>query len=145
MSTHILPHKSLPAIQPWSKLFWEGTKSRKLLIQECSNCGKRIFYPKKYCPNCRSTNIKWIESTGEGKVYSFSTLYVGPRPNFEDDVPYTVAIIELNEGVRLMSNIVNCDPKDIKCDMPVKVTFEDVSEEITLPKFEPSVKRNLDD
>ena len=128
--------KPLPVIQPWSKLFWNAARERRLLIQECRNCGKKIFYPKKYCPECRSTDIGWVESSGEGKVYSFSTLYLGVHPKFEEDAPYTIAIIELNEGVRLMSNIVNCDPKDIQCDMPVKVTFEDVTEEITLPKFE---------
>jgi uncharacterized OB-fold protein len=129
--------KPLPVIQPWSKLFWNAARERRLLIQECRNCGKKIFYPKKYCPECRSTDIGWVESSGEGKVYSFSTLYLGVHPKFEENAPYTIAIIELNEGVRLMSNIVNCEPKDIRCDMPVKVTFEDVTEEITLPKFEP--------
>lgn len=129
--------KPLPVIQPWSKLFWNAARERRLLIQECRDCGKKIFYPKKYCPECRSTDIGWVESSGEGKVYSFSTLYLGVHPKFEEDAPYTIAIIELNEGVRLMSNIVNCDPQDIQCDMPVKVTFEDVTEEITLPKFEP--------
>jgi len=129
--------KPLPVIQPWSKPFWDATRERRLLIQECRDCGKNIFYPKKYCPECRSTDIKWVESFGEGKVYSFSTLYLGVHPKFEENVPYTIAIIELSEGMRLMSNIVNCDPNDIQCDMPVKVTFEDVTEEITLPKFEP--------
>lgn len=129
--------KPLPVIQPWSKPFWDATRERRLLIQECRDCGKKIFYPKKYCPHCRSTDIEWAECSGEGRVYSFSTLYLGVHPKFQKDAPYTIAIIELNEGVRLMSNIVNCDPQDIQCDMPVKVTFEDVTEEITLPKFEP--------
>jgi uncharacterized protein len=130
-------NKPLPIIQPWSKPFWEGTRKRKLLIQKCKNCGKTIFYPKKYCPECRSPDIEWVESSGEGKVYSFSTLYLGVHPRFEENAPYTIGIIELREGVRLMSNIVNCKPQDIQCDMPVKVTFEDVTNEITLPKFEP--------
>jgi uncharacterized OB-fold protein len=130
-------NKPLPAIQSWSKPFWDATRERRLLIQECRNCGKKIFYPKKYCPECRSTDIGWIESSGEGKVYSFSTLHLGVHPKFEGNAPYTIAIIELNEGVRLMSNIANCDLQDIQCDMPVKVTFEDVTEEITLPRFEP--------
>jgi len=132
-------NKPLPVIQSWSKPFWDATRERRLLIQECRDCGKKIFYPKKYCPECRSTDIGWVESSGEGKVYSFSTLYLGVHPKFEDNAPYTIAIIELNEGVRLMSNIVNCNPQDMQCDMPVKVAFEDVTEEITLPKFEPKI------
>ncbi len=130
--------KPLPQPSPWSKPFWDGCKRREFLIQKCKDCERSIFYPKLFCPNCLSDNLEWVRATGRGKVYSYTVIHSYQPTEFEEDVPYVVAVIDLEEGVRMMSNIIECSPEMVKCDMEVEVVFDDVTEEITLPKFKPT-------
>ena len=130
--------KPLPTPLPWTSPFWEGCKRHELLIQRCGDCGVNVFYPKLYCPNCLSPNMEWIRSSGRGKVYSFTTIYSYAPTAFADSVPYTVAIVRLEEGVQMMSNVVDCAPDEVRCDMEVRVTFDDVTDDFTLPKFRPA-------
>jgi hypothetical protein len=129
--------KPLPQMSPWSKPFWEGCKRHKLLVQKCKDCKKPIFYPKLFCPYCLSPNLEWTKATGRGKVYSYTVVHSYGPTEFSEDTPYVVAVIDLQEGVRMMSNVVGCPPEAVKCDMEVEVVFDDVTEEITLPKFKP--------
>ena len=129
--------KPLPKPTPWSRPFWVGCKERKLLVQKCEDCQKYIFYPKLFCPFCLSERLHWVESSGKGKVYSFTVVYSYQPTEFEDDVPYVIAVIELEEGVRMMSNIVECKPDHIECDMEVEVVFEPVTDDFTFPRFRP--------
>ena len=129
--------KPLPEPTPWSKPFWEGCKKHELLIQKCQDCREFIFYPKMFCPSCLSSNIGWVRAKGRGKVYSYMAVYSYQPTGFEGDIPYVVAIIELEEGIRMMSNIVECPPEKVKGDMEVEVVFKDVTEKITLPNFRP--------
>lgn len=131
--------KPIPEMQPWTVEFWEGTKNGKLLIQFCKDCNSNIFYPRKYCPECWSSSLGWRESTGKGKVFTFSTAYSNVEPKFADELPYTVAYIDLDEGVRMPSRIVDCDPKDIKIGMTVEVVFHD-RDGVFLPYFRPARK-----
>ncbi len=121
-----------------SLLFWEGAKRHELLIQKCQSCGSFYFYPRSICPNCLSDDVDWVKVRGRGKIYSFTVSYRYPSPGFKADVPYNIAIVELEEGVRLMSNIVECNNEDLKIDMPVEVVFDDVTPEVTIPKFKPA-------
>lgn len=132
--------KPLPLVTPLSRVFYDGCKENKLLYQHCKNCDEVIFFPKEFCPNCMSHNLEWLESKGKGKIYSFTVVYAGAPMEFVDDQPYALAVIEMDEGYRLMSNIVECDFNELRCDMPVEVVFDPVTSEITLPKFRP-VKR----
>lgn len=127
--------KPLPSSLPWSRPFWEGCKRHELLIQQCRDCGTNIFYPKLYCPNCLSPDIKWIKASGRGKIYTFTVAYNYVPTEFAEEVPYIVAVVRLEEGVQLMSNIVGCQPEQVKCDLEVEVVFDDITDEITLPKF----------
>lgn len=129
--------KPLPEIQPWSKSFWEGTKARKLLIQECKACGMKIFYPRKYCPECWSDNLFWFKASGKAKIFSCSTTLAGVEERFAADLPFVLALVDLKEGVRMMTNIVDCKPEEVHIGMDVEVVFEDVTDEITLPKWRP--------
>lgn len=129
--------KPLPKPSPWSQPFWDGCKNKKLLIQKCRSCKKHIFYPKLFCPFCLSTDLRWIESTGKGRIYTFTVIYSYQPTEFSEDVPYVVAVIDLDEGVKMMSNIIGCTPEEVRCDMGVEVVFDDVTEEVTLPKFKP--------
>ena len=127
-----LPHISLEALP-----FWEGAKRHELLIQKCRNCGNFFFYPRSICPHCLSYEVDWVKVSGLGKIYSFTISYRYPSPGFKQEVPYNVAIVELDEGVRLMTNIVECRDEDLKIGLPVEVIFEDVTPDISLPKFKP--------
>jgi uncharacterized OB-fold protein len=134
MSEYNLP---LPVITTLSKVFWDGCREEKLLYQHCQDCGEVIFFPKYLCPNCMSHNLEWLESEGRGKIDTFTVTYNFAPPAFMAEVPYCVAIIELDEGYRMMSNMVECDFNELECGMPVEVIYDPVTEEVTLPKFRP--------
>ena len=129
--------KPLPYVDEENRPFWEGTKRHELCLQKCRDCGKFRFYPRSICPHCLSYNTEWTKVSGRGKIYSFTVANRTVSPAFRQDVPYSIAIIELEEGVRMMSNIVECRNEDLSIDMPVEVVFDDVTPEITLPKFRP--------
>jgi len=134
--------KPLPEIDGWwHKEFWEACKRRQLLIQQCADCGElNILSTRMLCPHCLSPNLKWIQSSGRGKVYSFTVVMASPPKVFADDVPYAIGVITLEEGPRIRSNIVGCKPDEIRCDMDVEVVFEDINDQYALPKFRPLKK-----
>ncbi|MGB2800569.1 MAG: Zn-ribbon domain-containing OB-fold protein [Dehalococcoidia bacterium] len=128
-------NKPLPRITSLTKEFWEGCKRHELLIQRCKDCGTYHHYPRSMCPDCGSWNAEWAKVSGRGKVYTYIVAVQPFHPAFSGDVPYAVAIVELEEGVRMVSNIMDCEPDDIYIGMPVEVVYDDVTEEVTLPKF----------
>jgi len=130
--------KPMPVVNPWARPFWDGMREEKLMLQKCSDCAKFIFYPRIVCPHCFSDNLEWAQSSGKGTVYSYTVVENNAPSFFQDEMPFVVALIRLQEGVQMMSNIVSCEPSEVYCDMPVEVTFNKVSEEFTLPKFRPA-------
>jgi len=130
--------KPLPEMQPWSRAFWEGAKRHKLLIQVCTDCDARIFYPRKICPECWSRNLSWTEASGRGKIYSYSVTLAGVEEKFADDLPFVLALVDLEEGVRMMTNIVDCPHDEVSIGMDVEVFFEDVTGDVSLPKWRPA-------
>ena len=130
--------KPLPHINSESKEFWEGCHRHELLIQRCLACSTFRHYPRIICPNCGSWDTQWVKVSGKGKVYSWTVAHQAFHPGFADDVPYASVIVELAEGVRMMTNIIDANPDELYVGMPVEVVFEDVSSEITLPKFRKS-------
>jgi hypothetical protein len=128
--------KPIPIPDGDSETFWQGCNEEKLLIQHCTDCGKHIYYPRAVCPHCMSDALEWVESSGKGKVYSYTIARRGAGPAFAEDAPYVVALIDLDEGVRMLSNIINIDVDEVRCDMPVEVVFEQVGD-MKLPKFQP--------
>lgn len=129
--------KPLPRIQPFTKPFWEGTKNNQLLIQTCGDCDSRIFFPRQRCPECWSTNLDWVEASGKAEIYSFSVTYEGVEEAFKGDLPIVLAWVDLPEGIRMQTNIIECDPDSIKIGQQVEVVFKAVTDEITLPYFRP--------
>lgn len=130
--------KPLPAIDEENKPFWQYAKKHELRMQKCPDCGQIYYPPSSLCPNCHSwEKSEWVKLSGKGTVYSFIVARRATNPAFAKEVPYVVAIVETQEGGRLISNIVGAKPEDVKIGMPVEVVFEDVTEEITLPKFKP--------
>ncbi|HDP23943.1 MAG TPA: Zn-ribbon domain-containing OB-fold protein [Deltaproteobacteria bacterium] len=130
--------KPVPVVNPWARPFWEGTKQGKLLYQKCKDCGTNVFYPRIACISCFSDNLEWVESSGKGTVYTYTVVKSNSPTAFLPDLPYVIAIVKLEEdGVQMLSNIVGCDPDEVRCDMPVEVTFEKLNDEFVLPKFKP--------
>ena len=127
--------KPLPIIDPDTAPYWKAAKDHKLLLKRCSACGKAHFYPRELCPHCHADTVDWIEARGTGSIYSFTVARRPAGPAFKPDAPYVVAIIELDEGARMMTNIVGCPPDSVKIGQRVSVVFEDVTDEISLPKF----------
>ena len=131
--------KPLPNPSPEAQRYWEGTKKHELWLPYCRPCAAAYWYPRDFCPRCGSRDVEWRRASGRGTVYTFAIQYRAWHPGWNDDVPYVTALIDLEEGPRIYSNIigVEADPKNLRCEMPVEVVFEDVSDEITLPKFRP--------
>ena len=132
--------KPLPVPDPLTKTYWDSVKAHAMQLQKCGDCSKFVFYPRSVCPHCGSRNLAWTAVSGKGKVYGFTISHQKGMPGFGADAPYTIALIELDEGVRLMTNLVGvaADPALIKVGMDVVVQYEDVTDAVTLPKFRPA-------
>ena len=129
--------RPLPEVQPFSRPFWDGTRAHKLLIQHCRDCDSLIFYPRRECPECWSTNLDWKESSGKATLYSYSVTYEGVEEKFADDLPIILAWVDLSEGIRMTTNIVDCDTEDVYIGMELEVAFRPMTDEVTLPFFRP--------
>ena len=130
--------KPLPKVNADTKPFWDGCRNHELRFQKCTECGHVRWPPSIICPLCYSNKTEWICASGRGKVFSFVVYHRAYHPAFEADLPYIVAIVELEEGPHFLTNIVGCDPSAVSCEMPVDVSWEDITEEFSLPKFRPS-------
>ena len=130
----------LPVPQPESDYYWERARAHELWLKRCDDCGTTYFYPRAICPACLSRNTQWVRSSGRGTLYAFSIAERPPRPAFQDRVPFVAAIVELEGGARMPTNLVGIDPDParIRIGMPVEVVFDDVTAEVTLPKFRPA-------
>ncbi len=127
--------------EPDSQPFWDATKRHDLTYQTCNGCGTVIFYPRRHCTACGSIETTWLSSKGEGSVYTYSVVMQSRHPAFKDLGAYALAYVDLDEGFRIMTNIVGVqDPTtDIQCGMRVKVRWEDQGEGgVSLPMFEPA-------
>ncbi|MDA1296379.1 MAG: Zn-ribbon domain-containing OB-fold protein [Chloroflexi bacterium] len=131
--------KPLPVAQPESDHYWEQAANGKLVLQRCSDCGEAQFYPRVMCIHCGSRSIEWIESSGRATLFTFAIVHVPPHPGFRGDVPYVTAIVELEEGVRMPSQVIGIepDPDQLRIGMPLQVVFDQVTDDVALPKFRP--------
>ena len=132
-------NKPLPTIVGETKPFWDSCRLGRLMIQKCDRCEEYQFYPRGICANCWSNDIKWVQSSGKGTVWTFTVTSQNRTPGFAEDVPYVLALVELEEGVRMFTNIVECSPGDVKIGMPVEVTFVRATDQVTVPYFKPAV------
>lgn len=130
--------KPLPYRTSWSGAFWDGVREHRFLIQRCAECDTPRFPPKPVCSNCWSDASREVEASGAGTVYSYTIVHRGGSPAFSADGPYAIVLVDLDEGVRVMSNLIHCDLEAIEVGMPVRMVFEDVTAEATLYRFEPA-------
>ena len=128
--------KPLPVPTPETKTFWDSCAKNKLIYQSCQQCGHSQFPPRPVCITCRSERLVWKPASGRGKVYSFTVVHRPPTEAFKADVPYIVALIDLDEGFRMMMNVRNTDPARVAIGQPVRVIFEQAAENIVLPQVE---------
>lgn len=129
--------KPLPQVNPDNRPFWDGCRKHELRFQKCVECGHVRWPPSMICPECHVCRYEWIIACGKGVVYTFAVYHRAFHPAFENELPYITAIVKLVEGPHLLTNIVGCNPEHVRCDMPVEVVWEDVTDEYSLPKFKP--------
>lgn len=131
-------NKPLPVPNNEDKGFWDAMKRHEPACQRCLDCGTWLWYPLVQCPQCYSFNLGYDKISGLGKVYSYSIVKYNPAPMWQDAVPYILAVVEMEEGIRMKFHLVNCALSDVKTGLPVKMAFKDVTPEWTLPQFEPA-------
>ena len=129
--------KNLPRPTAQSRPFWEGCREGKLLLQHCSACGRHQFYPRLMCVHCDAEALDWVEAGGKGRIASFTVVRRAVSAAYAPEAPYVVALIALDEGPVMMSNIVDCDPEALAVGDRVGVLFEDWTPEVSVPKFRP--------
>lgn len=130
--------RPVPAITPEMQPFYEGARHGELRVQRCRGCGALRFPARAVCSECLSGESEWVPVSGRGEIYSFNVMHQVYHPGFADAVPYAVVLVQLAEGPRMMSNVVGIDPHALRIGMPVRVVFEPLSDDVTLPKFAPA-------
>lgn len=132
------PQRPIPRPTPETQRYWDGCKQHELWLPFCLTCRKYFFYPRRFCPSCFGWDLEWRQVSGRGKLYTYSIQYRPQAPGFTP--PYVTAIVQLDEGPRMMTNLVDIepDPEKIRCDMPVEVDFLDLTDEMRLPVFKPT-------
>lgn len=128
--------RPLPTPSAWSEPFWAAAKEGRLVHQACAECGTVTMYPKRLCPSCLADAMTWRDASGHGEIYTFTEQVAGPPSGFENLVPYVVAVIRLDEGVQLMSNIVGPEAGSARCGDRVTVAFHrEPGSDTVLPVF----------
>lgn len=130
--------KPVPVIDPDSAPYWEGAKQNKLMIQREKKTGRAFLYSRRLVPGVDDSQVEWVEASGKGTIYSFTVAHAPAGPAFKDDVPYVIASIELEEGARILTNIVTDKPDSLRIGQRVEVVFDRVSDDLTIPKFRPA-------
>lgn len=125
-----------PQASPLSQPYWDGCRERRLRLQYCPDSDRWVFYPRALDPHSWSTNLQWRDASGRGTVASFIVVHKPGHPAFQDEVPYVVALIDLEEGPRMLSNVVGCAPDQVRIGQPVRVHWVEQGGEV-LPKFIP--------
>ncbi len=141
-STPALPAPA-PAVNPETREFWAATADGRLLLKRCQDCGAVIWYPRGICPGCASLRTEWFEAAGRGSIYSYTVNHRGEGA-YQGSPPFVLAYVELDEGPRIMTNIVGADPATIGVGLPVEVVFHDTGDGTALPRFQPLLARGDD-
>ena len=138
MTTQYTKPMPVPMNPDLSKPFWEATKRHELVMPRCRTCSNVFLYPREQCPVCMSDDLDWTRVSGRGTLHSFTIVHQTAHSAYQAEPPHIYAIVRLDEGPRMPSNLVECEIEDAEIDMPVEAVFYDVSDEYTLVKFRPA-------
>jgi uncharacterized OB-fold protein len=127
----------LPTVEPETQPFWDAAAEERLLIQRCDDCGRWQYYPRPFCKVCWSGNVSWAQASGRATLYTFSIVRRNDLPPFDQRVPYVAAVVDLEEGPRMVSEVVDCALDAIEIGMPLEVTYRDLTDDLKLPVFRP--------
>jgi uncharacterized OB-fold protein len=130
-----LPRPLSPEV---TRPFWEAAKRHELVIPRCTICDHLFFYPRSECPRCLSNHLEWMQASGRARLHTYTVVYQPANAAFRDDTPYIYAVVQLDEGPRMVSNVVQCEIDAVRVDMPLEAIFDDVTPEWTLVKFKPA-------
>jgi uncharacterized OB-fold protein len=125
----------LPTPDLETQPYWDAAKDGKLLIKRCGACGRHHFYPRPFCPHCWSDDVDWVEASGRATLYTWSVVHQNDLPPFPERVPYVAAIVDLEEGPRMMTNVVDCDADALEMGMSLAVDYRPISDDVTIPVF----------
>jgi uncharacterized protein len=128
----------LPAPDSETVPYWDAARDGRLLIKRCADCGAAHFYPRPFCPVCWSTAVDWEEASGRATLYTWSVVHQNDLPPFGERVPYVAAVVDLAEGPRMMTNVVDCAVDALTVGMALQVTYRDVGDSVTVPVFVPA-------
>lgn len=130
--------RDLPTIEDETRPFWDASREHRFLIARCHACGRAHHYPRPFCPFCWSEDVAWEDASGRATLYTYSTVHVNDMAPFAGQLPYVAAVVELDEGPRVMTRIVDVEPDQLHIGMPLEVGFVDLSAEVTAPVFRPA-------
>jgi uncharacterized protein len=128
----------LPTIEDDSRPFWDAAHEERFLIRHCQACGEYSHYPRTFCPTCWSEDVEWFEASGRGTLYTWSTVFMNDLPPFNERLPYIAAVVDLDEGPRVMTNMVDCDGASLSIGMKVRAVYRPISDDVTVPVFIPA-------
>ena len=128
----------LPTPDDHTRQFWDAARDGRLLIKRCAACARAHYYPRPFCPHCWSPDVSWEQASGRGSLYTYSVVHKNDLPPFNERVPYVAAIVELEEGPRAMTNVVDCEFDDLRVGMALAVEFRAVSDDLSIPVFHPA-------
>ncbi len=137
MSAAEPPPRPAPEITGHAAPFWAAARNGRLVIQRCPACGHSQHYPRPWCTNCLHESPEFVETSGEGTIYTFTVIRRSAVPAFAARVPYVLAFVDLDEGVRLVTNIVDCDPETVRIGQRVRARFESIDHDHTVVLFAP--------
>ena len=128
----------IPSPDMETQPFWDGCREGKFLLRHCNACGRDHYYPRPFCPSCWGDDVSWKEASGRGKLYTYSIVHVNDLPPFNERVPYVAAIVELDEGPRMMTRIVDCDAEALDVGTRLRARFEPLDDDVTIIVFAPA-------
>lgn len=144
LNAQAVPAKPRPRPQdPVEQEFWRLCQDGRLHFQRCASCGTWRHLPRYMCARCGSTDFAWLPSSGKGTLFSWTVTHQALHPAFADEIPLVAAVVELEEGVRMASRLIECSPDALELDMPVELTFETLGDDFRLPVFQPAAPGDI--
>jgi len=128
----------LPTIDEETAPFWDGMRAGTLLLRRCRACAALTYYPRPFCPECWSDDVDWQAASGKATLYTHSTVYMNDLPPFGEQVPYVAAVVELEEGPRMMTQVIDCPPESLAMGMALTAEFRELTPEVTIAVFRPA-------